>query len=149
MAYNYNRFTHNIWDSIERFSQDVWVVKSIPNIKCTCIDHSTKQASKSCKKCLGIGTRIKIYKTRAVLREGKEQEAVFSDTTLSSTPKVAYFKYSEVVIDTDDYVVDLEDIYTNLYTDEINALKLRGYVYKKFKSTENKSNVFVPIVSPQ
>ena len=33
--------------------------------------------------------------------------------------------------------IDLEDIYTNLYTDEISALKLRGYVYKKFKSTEN------------
>lgn len=33
--------------------------------------------------------------------------------------------------------VDLEDLYTNLYTDELKNLKLRGYVYRKFKSTEN------------
>ena len=33
--------------------------------------------------------------------------------------------------------IDIEDIYTNLYNDEISSLKLRGYVYKNFKSTEN------------
>ena len=42
-----------------------------------------------------------------------------------------------VLIDTG---IDLEDIYTNLYTDEINALKLRGYVYKKFKITIDTEN---------
>ena len=33
--------------------------------------------------------------------------------------------------------IDIEDIYTNLYTDDVENLKLRGYVYKNFKSTEN------------
>ena len=33
--------------------------------------------------------------------------------------------------------IDIEDIYTNLYTDDVNNLKLRGYVYKNFKQTEN------------
>ena len=33
--------------------------------------------------------------------------------------------------------IDIEDIYTNLYTDEVENLKLRGYVYKNFKMTEN------------
>lgn len=32
---------------------------------------------------------------------------------------------------------DIEDIYTHLYTDEISSLKLKGFVYRKFKSTEN------------
>ena len=33
--------------------------------------------------------------------------------------------------------IDIEDIYTNLYTDDVENLKLRGYVYKNFKMTEN------------
>lgn len=32
---------------------------------------------------------------------------------------------------------DIEDIYTHLYIDEIPSLKLKGYVYRKFKSSPN------------
>ncbi len=32
---------------------------------------------------------------------------------------------------------DIEDIYTHLYTDELASLKLKGFVYRKFKSSEN------------
>lgn len=107
-----NQFSKNMWDTLDRFRQPVWIVKSIPNTSCTCVDHSSKQASNSCKKCLGLGTKIKIYKTSAVVREGKEQESVFSDTTLSSTPKMTYFKFGEALIEKDDYMVDKEDIYS-------------------------------------
>lgn len=109
---NFNSFTKNIWATIERFKQPVWIVKKIPNTSCSCVNHATKQASNTCKKCLGLGTNIKIYRTYAVVREGKEQEAVFSDTTLSSTPKMVYFKFGTALIDKDDYMVDKEDIYT-------------------------------------
>lgn len=108
----FNSFTKNIWNTIERFKQPVWIVKKIPHTSCTCVNHSTKQASNSCKKCLGLGSKIKIYKTYAVVREGKEQETVFSDTTASSTPKMIYFKFGTALIEKDDYVVDKEDIYT-------------------------------------
>lgn len=109
--HNPKKFKFNIWDSIERFSYDVWIVKRIPSIECTCVDHVTKQPSNSCKKCLGTGTKIKIYKAPAVLREAKEQEAVFSDTRLSSTPKIAYFKYG-TLIEAGDYVIDKENIFS-------------------------------------
>lgn len=105
-------FTTNIWDAIERFSYDVWIVKRVPNILCTCYDHETKQARNDCPKCLGQGTKIKIFKSRCVLREGKEQESIFSDTRASNTPKMGYFKYGSIQIEKDDYVIDKEDIYT-------------------------------------
>lgn len=106
-----NQFTFNIWKSIERFSYDVWIVKRIPTVTCTCVNHTTKQPKNDCKKCLGTGTKIKIYKARAVLREAKDQESVFSDTRLSSTPKITYFKYG-TFIEKDDYIIDKENIYS-------------------------------------
>lgn len=108
----FNSFSKNIWKSIDRFKQPVWVVKKIENTSCTCVDHTTKQASNSCPKCLGLGTLIKIYRTSAVVRESKDQESVFSDTRTSSTPKIVYFKFGEALIDKDDYLIDKEDIYT-------------------------------------
>lgn len=36
-----------------------------------------------------------------------------------------------------DQGIDLDDMYTHIYTDEKSSLKLRGYVYRKFKSTDN------------
>lgn len=106
-----NKFSYNIWKSIERFSHDVWIIKKISNVDCTCVDHATKQPSYSCPKCFGIGKRVKIYKTKAVLREGKEQESIFSNNTVSNTPKMVYFKYG-IVIEKDDYMIDKEDIYS-------------------------------------
>lgn len=110
----FNSFSKNIWACIERFKHPVWVVKKIDNTSCICVDHTTKQAKHSCKKCLGLGGKIKIYKTSAVVREGKEQETVFSDTTLTTTPKMVYFKFGTALIEKEDYIVDKEDIYTVL-----------------------------------
>lgn len=106
-----NNFTMNIWDSIERFSYNVWIIKRVKNITCTCVDHETKQATNSCPKCFGTGNKVKLYRTKAVLREGKEQEAIFSDSTVSNTPKMGYFKYG-IIIEKNDYVIDKEDIYS-------------------------------------
>lgn len=109
-----NNFTYNIWNSIERFSYDIWILKRINNTTCTCVDHETKQASNSCKKCFGTGKRVKLYKMNAVVREGREQESIFSGN-ISITPKMVYFKYG-VVIEKDDLIIDKEDIYTVLTT---------------------------------
>lgn len=109
-----NNFTHNIWSSIERFSYDVWVVKCLPNVYCSCVDHESRQAKNDCKKCLGTGKKIKIYKTKAVLREGTEQESIYSNATITTTPKMCYFKYGSAIIEKDDYVIDKEDIYSVL-----------------------------------
>ena len=106
-----NNFTMNIWDSIERFSYNVWIIKRVKNIACTCVDHETKQATSSCPKCFGTGNKVKLYRTKAVLREGKEQEAIFSDSTVSNTPKMGYFKYG-TIIENNDYVIDKEDVYS-------------------------------------
>lgn len=106
-----NQFSYNIWDSIERFSYNVWIIKRIKGINCTCVNHETKQPKNSCPKCFGTGNKVKLYRTKAVLREGKEQESIFSDATVSNTPKMGYFKYG-VLIEKDDYVIDKEDVYT-------------------------------------
>lgn len=47
-----------------------------------------------------------------MLREGREQEAVFTDTKLSTTPKMSYFKYNTIFVNNGDYIVDKEDIYS-------------------------------------
>lgn len=106
-----NQFSLNMWNSIERFAYDIWIIKRVNGIKCTCVDHATKQPKNNCNKCFGTGTKVKLYKTKAVLREGKEQESVFSDATVSNTPKMVYFKYG-TIIEKDDYVIDQDDVYS-------------------------------------
>lgn len=108
--YHKNRlkeFTHNIWDSIDRFKQTVWIVKQIKSIKCGCVNHETLEALNSCKRCLGTGNKIKIYQAECVLKEDSLEDNLIS--------KKAYFKYGTIQIDHGDYIVDLEDIYS-VYT---------------------------------
>lgn len=112
MKKNY-QFRNNIWESISKFSYPVWVVKRFPTIKCTCIDPVTKEANPKCKKCLGLGTKIKLYKANATTREIKETEALNPYRTDLTTAKIIYFKYG-ALLEKDDIIVDNEFIFNIL-----------------------------------
>lgn len=100
-------------DVIERYSYSFYLIKKVKGISCTCTNNISKEADPNCKRCLGLGTKIKIYKVKGASRETKEYEATKSENT-SATPKIFYILGNQYV-NKDDVIVDSENVY-KVYT---------------------------------
>lgn len=94
---------------LKRYGYYFYVIKRFKNVKCTCLDPTSKDADSNCTKCLGTGTKIKIYKVFGCLREEKEREISVAQN-LSSSPKIVYIKGFKR-FEKDDIVIDNEDVY--------------------------------------
>lgn len=95
---------------INNWNYDFWVIKQIPNMECKCVDKTSKQAKLDCPLCLGLGTKIKIYKVKGSSRESKEFEALRAEFP-TVTPKIFYIK-SKLLIDKQDLIFDEECLYS-------------------------------------
>lgn len=106
MTYLNNRTVTKL---IDRYGYWFYVVRCVPETECSCVDHTTRAADPTCKKCLGTGHKIKISKVFGSIRENKERE---SETVIqvNATPKIAYIK-GMFRVHKDDLVIDDEDVY--------------------------------------
>lgn len=95
---------------IDNWDYKFWVIKKISQVKCTCVDKTSKQAKLDCPMCLGLGTKIKIYTVKGASRESKEFEALRAEFP-TVTPKVFYIK-TKLFVENDDLIVDEESIYS-------------------------------------
>lgn len=105
-----NMMTSIAQEVIDSWDYSFWVIKQITQIKCQCVDPTTKQAKVDCKHCLGLGYKIKIYKARGASRESKEFEALRAEFP-TVTPKIFYIK-SKIFIEKQDLIIDEEGVYT-------------------------------------
>ena len=94
---------------LKRYGYYFYVIKRFPNIKCSCLDPVTKDSNPNCPKCLGTGSKIKIYKVFGCLREAKEREISIAQN-MSASPKIAYIKGLHRY-EKDDIIVDDENVY--------------------------------------
>lgn len=104
-------------DVIDKWDYKFWVVKQISQMKCTCVDPTTKQAKLNCKKCLGLGFKIKIYRVTGASRESKEFESLRAAFP-TVTPKIFYIK-SKLFIEKQDLIIDEEGVY-NVYASQFH-----------------------------
>ena len=98
---------------IDRYGYFAYWVKLNKSMKCECVNPSTKEPDRECKKCLGTGYYISIYKIFLASREGKEYESDRAQS-FAVTPKVLYLD-GFVDVGKDDLIIDSEGIYT-IYT---------------------------------
>lgn len=94
---------------LNRYGYYFYIIKRYPASKCKCVDPVTKDANPKCKKCLGLGTQIKIHKVFGVIREVKEREISIAQN-ISVSPKIVYIK-GLCYVNKDDVVIDSENIY--------------------------------------
>lgn len=100
-------FAQNV---IDNWSYKFWVVKKIENMPCKCIDNTSKQPNPGCKLCLGLGTKIKIYRVNGTSRESREFESLRAEFP-TVTPKIFYIK-NKLFIEKQDLIIDKECVYT-------------------------------------
>ena len=123
----------------ERYSTGAYLIK---------IDHhddseefgDIQYVNEKCSACSAIITEFYLANKDELILTDKAAKALYFGITTDT----GRFRYRGVdgnilrsAASLVDSGIDIEDIYTNLYTDEIVNLKLRGYVYKNFKVTEN------------
>ena len=123
----------------ERYNTGAYLIK---------IDHhddsepfgDIEYVNEKCSACSAIITQFYIENKDELVLSQKAAKALYFGIT-TDTGRFRYrgvdgniLRSASVLIDSG---IDIEDIYTNLYTDDVVNLKLRGYVYKNFKSTEN------------
>lgn len=94
-------FNKNILDIINTVAFDLYCINLDKKYACSCVDGSTKQGDVGCKKCLGIGYKIKIRKVKGHIQYST------SDTVRIGTMYnfTAYIPYSGFKIKADDYIV--------------------------------------------
>lgn len=95
---------------IDNWDYTFYVIKQVPNMKCKCVDKTSKQADLNCPLCLGLGNKIKIYKVKGASRESKEFEALRAEFP-TVTPKIFYIK-TKLLIDKQDLIIDDETMYS-------------------------------------
>lgn len=135
---------------IDNWRYTFWVVKKIESMPCKCVDTTSKQPKNDCKLCLGLGTKIKIYKVKGASRESTEFEALRAEFP-TNTPKIFYIK-TKLFIEKQDLIIDDECIYTVYATQFHRGLNgefkftrcvcpsqkiSRGIVLKNFKELLN------------
>lgn len=98
---------------IDRYGYYAYWVNLNKSMKCECVNPSTKEPYRDCKKCLGTGYFISVHKVFMASREGKEYESDRVES-FAVTPKVIYMK-GFVEVGKDDIIIDSEGIYT-VYT---------------------------------
>lgn len=102
------RFNRNIINIIKKFSYPFFVIQQDKNVKCSCVNYDTKEADPGCKKCLGLGYKIKIKKIK-----GACQESDIPSTTRPSNEilisKEYYIDCKYPVFD-DNVIVDGEQV---------------------------------------
>ena len=98
---------------IDRYGYYAYWVKLNKSMSCECVNPSTKEPNKECKRCLGTGYYISIQKIFLASREGKEYESDRAQS-FAVTPKIIYTK-GFVNFSKDDLIVDSESVYT-VYT---------------------------------
>lgn len=103
----------NIKLLMDRYGYYFYLIKRVPGTTCSCVNRTTKDPDANCKKCLGLGSKIKIFKVYGMIRETNDYEASIAQN-ISSTPKVVYL-LGMVRVNKDDIVIDNEDIYHVLH----------------------------------
>ena len=95
---------------IDNWSYKFWVVKKVDNMKCKCVDPTSKEPDPKCKLCLGLGYKIKIYRVIGASRETTEFESLRAEFP-TVTPKIFYIK-SKLFVDKQDLIIDEENVYS-------------------------------------
>jgi hypothetical protein len=98
-----------ILDVIEKFSYDFYIVKQDPKVLCTCIKAGTNQPDPTCKKCLGLGNKIKIKKAHGASNEIQIPQGARIGEGLVRA-KSYYFKY-DVALGMNDLIIDGDEVF--------------------------------------
>ena len=122
---------------IDRYGYYAYWIKLNKDMSCECVNPSTKEPNKVCKKCLGTGYYISIHKLFMASREGKEYESDRAQS-FAVTPKIIYTK-GFVDFGKDDLIVDSESIYT-IYTFQHRRGKEGKQAYTKAIAPDLKLN---------
>lgn len=112
-------FNKGIYKVIEKMEHDMYLVKTIKTIKCSCIHPDTKQPKIECKKCLGTGHKIKIKKIRAAHDESDISSARRSSSN-TSIDRYFYIKHFYDV-QKEDLIVDENEVYTVYKNERLTA----------------------------
>lgn len=134
-----SKLNNKILDIIEKHSYYMYYIKKNPKVRCTCINHETKQANPMCPKCLGIGYKITIKKVKAAGQDTKLPPTFRSDKFVVARN---FFLDSNIECKEDDMIVDRDIPYIILEIQ--NLISLEGTIpYSKASAVRKKFNTDV------
>lgn len=121
---NNDNFHKGIEDAIKKCSYEFYVVHADLAVDCSCMKQATAQPDAACKRCLGIGKKIKIRKT-----EGASNNVLKGTATLgvtSSRVTKTYFILNNFLPNEKDLIIDDNEVY---YVHRSERRRALGGVY--------------------
>ncbi len=101
-------FNKQVEEVIELLDHQVYVIYQNKNIRCSCGHGESRQPDPACKKCLGLGHKIKIKKVMCVCQESSNPKTV-RDKANFLIASLYYFKTKDA-LNNDDIIIDGENV---------------------------------------
>lgn len=102
-------FKNKVLSMIETCSSNFFLVVQDRTIQCSCLNHTTKQPSATCQKCLGTGYKVVIKKSRGACWEEMKGGATLSSKT--SRIMRTYYMDPKYPIAENNLIIDHNEIY--------------------------------------
>ncbi|MED1125327.1 hypothetical protein [Bacillus atrophaeus] len=131
-------FNENIKKILQKFSYDLFIVQQDFDVKCTCLDYTSKQPDPFCPKCLSTGSKIKIKKIQGASSDTK---GTFRNLGVNeSSLTVIYYIDAKYPVYERNVIVDEDEVYV-IHRLERKRTANKETVYQKVYATYKKSNV--------
>lgn len=131
-------FNDGIMNMIEKYSYDAFMVNQNTNVKCICINPSTKEPDPNCKKCLGTGRKIKIKKVRL---SSDNTDVAGSKQMIRESVDIlitqVYYLPAKYKFSKDDIIVDGDDAYI-VYQSSTGQSDHGEVIYNKIMAVDKK-----------
>lgn len=106
-----NRFNENVEKMIDLFAYQFYIVHPDKNVKCTCVDVTTKNPDPECPTCLGTGCKIYIRKIEGVYQDSAVSDNMVSKGASNMILGRNYYTKAKYPIYQDDIIVDDGEIF--------------------------------------
>ena len=130
-------FNNGIKKVIHKFEYPFYIVQQDFNIDCVCKDYTTKQGNPTCKKCLGLGHKIKIKQIRGA---SQDRRGTFKNTGLmENSLSTVYYIDSKYTVFEDNIIVDDNEVFV-IYRLERKKSSNKEEIYRKILAHYLKGN---------
>lgn len=102
-------FTKMIKDTIDVCAFNFFIIQQDFKIKCSCLDHNTKQPDEDCMKCLGTGYKCTIKKCKGACNDELKGGATLSSRSARIVRN--YFIDEKCPIHDNNLIVDRNEIF--------------------------------------
>lgn len=133
------KFDAKIQEDIRKWSYPVWFILKDDSVDCPCVDFTTHQADPNCKKCFGLGKKVRIRRMNAAHQNERVSVRGEGMGMGEAITVGVYYTLQDVEASSEDMVLDGNELDTIQYTYAMRSDHSQP-IYYKYETAPKKAN---------